>query len=521
MTELVIIVSYLCLLLGLGLFARRFFRGTSSDYMLASHSIGSFFLLMSLFGTTMTAFALVGSTGVSYKFGVGIYGKLASAAGIMHSLCFFMIGIPLWKIGRKNGFRTQIQYFRARFDNNLLGFLLFPLLVGFVITYLLVGVVAAGAVINQVTQGAFTASGWFAGSGHGVPKQIGSGVICMVVLTYVFFGGMRGTAWANALQTMFFLVLGMVTFVTIANSMGGGDSLLDNLRTVTASVPETKFNMSGMKWSVYLSYLLIPLSVGMFPHVFQHWLTAKSVNSFKLPIVMHPILVMAVFAPCVMIGVWASSPLAGLPAGTGTNDVLAIMVSNHTTSLLGGLLTAGILAAIMSSLDSQFLCLGTMFTEDIVRSIKPETSDENLVGFARMFVFAIVTLTFVLSLVLPRSVFELGIWSFTGFTGLFPIVVAAVYWRRVTAWGAIASVAVTASIWIVLFARSDFGKNKGYTFPEEAISLGLFDIPVMNPIATVTFASALTLIVVSLITPRVNAAVLHRFFPVRKADPSG
>jgi len=367
-------------------------------------------------------------------------------------------------------------------------------------------------VINQVTQGAFADAGWFASSGHGVPKQIGSGVICLVVLTYVFFGGMRGTAWAN---------VGMVTFITIANSMGGGDSLIDNLRTVTASVPEAKLGLSRMQWSVYLSYLLIPLSVGMFPHVFQHWLTAKSANSFKLPIVMHPILVMIVFAPCVMIGVWASSPLAGLPAGTGTNDVLAVMVSNHTTSLLGGLLTAGILAAIMSSLDSQFLCLGTMFTEDIVRSVKPGIRDEKMVVFARVFVIAIVFLTFLLSLILPRSVFELGIWSFIGFTGLFPIVVAAVYWRRVTAWGAIAAVLITAGLWIVLFSRSEFGKNKGYTFPEEPLSLGLFEIPVMNPIATVTFASAVTLIVVSLLTPRPSAAVLQRFFGGAGAKNSG
>ena len=67
MTQLIIISIYLCLLLGLGLFSSKLFRGTSKDYMLASHSIGPFMLLMSLFGTTMTAFALVGSTGESFK----------------------------------------------------------------------------------------------------------------------------------------------------------------------------------------------------------------------------------------------------------------------------------------------------------------------------------------------------------------------------------------------------------------------------------------------------------------------
>src|SRR6056297_447704 len=112
MIELFVIVAYLVGLVLLGLFANRMLRNTSRDYMLASHSIGPFLLLMSLFGTTMTAFALVGSTGRAYTLGVGVYGLLASASGIVHSLCFFVIGVPLWSFGRRLGYSTQIQFFR-------------------------------------------------------------------------------------------------------------------------------------------------------------------------------------------------------------------------------------------------------------------------------------------------------------------------------------------------------------------------------------------------------------------------
>ena len=112
MTQLIIIACYLGLLLFLGLFSSRLFKGTSRDYLLASHSIGPVMLLMSIFGTTMTAFALVGSTGESFKEGVGVYGMLASSSGIVHSLCFFVLGVKLWSLGRKYGYTTQIQYFR-------------------------------------------------------------------------------------------------------------------------------------------------------------------------------------------------------------------------------------------------------------------------------------------------------------------------------------------------------------------------------------------------------------------------
>ena len=91
MVRLLVIAAYLFLLLMLGYFASRLFRGTKQDYLLASHSIGPFLLLMSIFGTTMTAFALVGSSGQAFKEGIGVYGMLASSSGIIHSLCFFVI----------------------------------------------------------------------------------------------------------------------------------------------------------------------------------------------------------------------------------------------------------------------------------------------------------------------------------------------------------------------------------------------------------------------------------------------
>ena len=128
---LLIIIVYLAMLLGLGLWSAKSFRGTSKDYFVASHSIGPFLLLMSVFGTTMTAFALVGSTGKSFERGIGVYGLMASSSGLIHAACFFLIGVRLWTYGKKYGYVTQIQFFRDRFESDALGYLLFPILVGF------------------------------------------------------------------------------------------------------------------------------------------------------------------------------------------------------------------------------------------------------------------------------------------------------------------------------------------------------------------------------------------------------
>ena len=66
---------YMGLLLALGILSSRLFRGTSKDYFVASQSIGSFMLLMSVFGTTMTGFALVGSSGKAFSQGIGYRGE--------------------------------------------------------------------------------------------------------------------------------------------------------------------------------------------------------------------------------------------------------------------------------------------------------------------------------------------------------------------------------------------------------------------------------------------------------------
>lgn len=516
MIQLSVILAYLVLLVLLGCAANRSFRGTASDYMLASHSIGPFLLLMSLFGTTMTAFALLGSTGRAYTLGVGVFGLLASASGIIHSLCFFLVGVPIWSLGKRHGYTTQIQFFRDRLRSDAIGVLLFPVLVVLVMGYLLLGVVGGGAVVHSVTAGTFSQAGLLVADNLGVPAWLASATICGVVLTYVFLGGMRGAAWANTFQTLVFMILGVLTFVVIANAIGGTGDFLENLRRASESVDDKNLTRAKIPQPVFFSFLFIPLSVGMFPHVFQHWLTARSAATFKLPIVMHPIFILIVWLPCVLIGIWASGPLSGIPAGTHENNVLAELVRIHAGPVLGGLLTAGILAAIMSSLDSQFLCLGTMFTEDILLHYRRGQgyTDRQTVVFARCFIVTIVVATFLLSLVLPHAVFDLGLWSFSGFTGLFPLVLAAIYWKRLTAPGAIASVLTAIVTWGWLFYRAEFGKNARYGFPENPFPLAAgWEIPPLLPVVTITLAAALVLVVVSLATRPPDAKTLAKFFP--------
>ena len=523
LAQLVIILIYLSLLLGLGLFSSRLFKGTKEDYQVASHSIGPFLLLMSMFGTTMTAFALVGSSGEAFKEGIGVYGMLASSSGIIHSLCFFLIGVRVWKLARQHRYTTQIEFFRDRLDNDFIGLLLFPVLVGLIIPYLLIGVISGGVVVQSLTAG--LSPEWFPvlnlqGKPNlalhgGIPSWLGSVVISAVVLVYVFFGGMRGTTWANTFQTLVFMVLGVVTFYVIANKLGGQEGFLENLKALAQSVPHEKVTRIEMSKTKFFTYLLIPLSVGMFPHLFQHWMTAKSANSFKLSVVCHPVFIMIVWVPCVLVGIWATGNLIPPkpPLPSTPNAILAFLVKTQTGQILGGFLAAGILAAIMSSLDSQFLCLGTIFSNDIYCHYKGKESisDSQQVFITRMFIIGVVAITYLLSLGNPTSVFALGVWCFSGFSALFPLVVAALYWRGLSAAGAIGGVLAAILSWTVLFyfAMQTPGGLRGF----------MLEVPIgdqtyeLMPVVAMIAASTVTMIAVSLVTPKPSEERLAKFFP--------
>lgn len=515
MTVLIVIACYLLLLLSLGVVSARFAKQTTSDFFLAGRSIGPFLLFMSLFGTTMTAFALVGSSGEAYERGIGVYGLMASASGIIHSAVFFLVGMKLWVFGKKYGYTTQIQYFRDRFESDTLGLVLFPVLVLLVLPYLLIGLLASGASIFALTKGALP--GIFAAGA--VPPWLGTLVICAVVVTYIFYGGIRGAAWANAFQTCVFIILGMVAFYMIADALGGAKKATE---MVLAHKPDLLARSAYISKFEFATYMLIPLSVGMFPHLFQHWLTAKSAKSFRLSIIAHPLFIMLVWVPCVLIGVWASSAMINgalvVPEHSRANQVLTILIRELLNSpVLTGLLGAGILAAIMSSLDSQFLCLGTIFTNDIVLHYADESkiSDMQKVWIARGFIIAIVAITYVISLFKPVRVFPLAVWCFTGFSSLFPLVFASIYWKRTTKVGAIASVLTAICMWLFFLSKANWGAKSSFLLPEIlpfiSASSESMNITIM-PVLPIIICSTLALIIGSLVSSPPSEKTVAKFF---------
>ncbi len=478
-----VISVYLLVVLAVGGLSHRLFRGTGEDYFVASRTIGPFLLLMSLFGTNMTAFSILGASGEAYMHGIGVFGLMASSSELVIPTIFLFVGTRIWRLGKVHGYVTQAQFFRDRFHSDSVGLLTFVVLTLLVIPYLLIGVMGGGMTVNLITRG-------------DVPQWVGSLAVCAVVMGYVCFGGLRGTAWANAFQTIVFMVLGALTVAVIVGDHGGLDSALTKLRE---SAPQLLIR-DGMYDPVkFASYALIPLSAGTFPHLFMHWLTAKRVETFRWPIILYPLCIAVVWVPSVLLGVMGRLDFPDL-TGPAASGVLVAMIETHAPGLLAGLLAAGVLAAVMSSLDSQVLAIGTMFTQDVVRhyGFHDRMTEKQQILCARLFVTLILVTTFVFSLIVNRSIFRLAIWSFTGFAALFPVVLAALFWRRASSTGIIASVLCVVVLWTYFLSQS--WSDPGYT----VLGSGLM------PVVVIVAGSTLALVVGSLLTAPVPREVVER-----------
>lgn len=428
-----IVFAYLVAVLYIGIFAfKNKAAANGEDFFLASRKLGPAVFLLSLFGTNMTAVAILGSSGFAYQRGIGVFGLMASSSAIVIPLTLFFIGTRLWGLGKQHGHMTQVQFLRDRWEMSGIGTFLFILTALMLIPYIIIGVMGGGETLETI-------------SGNRIPYSVGGAIVALVVMSYVFFGGMRGTAWVNAFQTTLFLAFGVFAFTVLGSKLGGFDQIMAQL----ASKPATATLLSREKIPAeeFFSYMFIPLSSIMFPHIAIMCMTAEKVAHFKKTVVLYPLCIAAIWLPSVFLGVVAAAKYPGLSAGE-TNDVIIRLLADNAGTVLSGIFGAGIMACVMAS-DSQILALSTMFTEDLFAYYggRKKFGQKGEVAAGRGFIVLICVVSYVIALALKdqAGIFELAIrFAFSGFAALAPVMLAALFWKRSTKWGALAS-----GVWVV------------------------------------------------------------------------
>jgi solute:Na+ symporter, SSS family len=452
-----IVFIYLAVILYVGIFHFRRGDRVAEDYFLAGRSLGAFVFLASLFGTNMTAFAILGSSGHAFNNGIVTYGLMASSSALVIPISLFLIGTRVWALGKRYGFMTPVQMFRDRWECSHIGTVIFALQAVLLVPYIVIGVMGGGTTLAAISGGA-------------VPYWLGGAIVALVVMSYVFFGGMHGTALVNTVQAVMFLVLGTIALLVIGAGMGGFSAAVETMLAEPRLAPLlTRERVSPL---YFFSYTFIPLSSIAFPHICIFCLTAKRMGHFKRTVIAYPICIMAIWLPSVLLGVVANrvtdvpaiaekiearAALATRGAVLSSterdalwvqmegDDVLVLLLERFAPLWLTGLLGAGIMAAVMAS-DSQILALSTMFTEDVFAHYggKERFGEAVQVQTGRAFVVIVTLVAYGIAMVSAETIFAVAVqYGFSGFAAMSPLLFAALFWRRSTKWGALA-----ATLWV-------------------------------------------------------------------------
>jgi SSS family solute:Na+ symporter len=534
----ILVFIYLAVVLYIGIFAFRRGKGSekAEDYFLASRSLGPFVFLFSLFGTNMTAFAILGSSGHAFSNGIVTFGLMASSSGLVIPLTIFFVGTRVWALGKKYGFMTPVQMFRDRWECGHIGTVIFVVQSVLLVPYIIIGIMGGGTTLNAISSGL-------------VPYWFGGAIVALVVMGYVFFGGMRGTAWVNTFQTILFLTFGAIAIVVIGSGMGGFRSAANAMLASPAFAPLlTRERISPL---YFFSYTFIPLSAIAFPHILIFCLTAEKMNHFKKTVIFYPLCILFIWLPCVFLGVMANrvtdvpeirakqearrvlatqgktmTPEARdeLREKAAGDDVIMLLLQRYAPLWLAGLLGAGIMAAVMAS-DSQILALSTMFTEDVFAFYggKRRFGEGVQVQTGRLFIVLITMFAYAVALRAPETIFELAIqYAFSGFAALSPLLIAALFWKGSTKWGALASTVWTAAavVAVALFQHAVPAPAPGP--PTVIWTLGGAEFLTRTPGGTAIFGfmpvvpmvivSVLLMVVVSLMTSKPKQTTLAKYF---------
>jgi SSS family solute:Na+ symporter len=506
----IIVCLYLVVIAVIGSIAFRKTQANTEDFFLANRTIGSMVFFLSLFATNMTAFAILGSSGQAYRQGIGIYGLMASSSGLVIPLTIFFIGTRLWGIGKRFGHQTQVAFFRDRWECAATGTVIFALSVVMLVPYMIISIMGGGRVLHDISDGRLT-------------YAVGCALVALVVTANVFFGGMRGTVWVNVFQTILFLLFGAIALAVISRALPGGFG--DYIQKI-AGDPDTRYLVTRERMSerYFWSYTLIPLSSIMFPHMAIMCFAARKVTAFRRTVVLYPIAIMAIWLPCVYLGVLGTQLDPGLKNPDG---VLLHLLTDHAPVWLAGILGAGIISAVMGSDTHQVLAVSTMFTKDVFTYYggKEKYGERGSVYFARAFIVVVTVVAYLVALVTPESIFELAVrFAFSGFAAMAPVMIAALFWKRSTKYGALASTLWVAA-WLVLtwyLQRISDGTAPrpgqppvlifpalGHLFERTTGAVTVFGF---LPVVPMVLGSAAWMFIVSLLTPPPSQTTIDKYF---------
>ncbi|MDN3612107.1 sodium/proline symporter PutP [Vibrio ostreicida] len=469
-------IAYLIMMLAIGVIAYQRTKN-STDYFLGGRSLGPWPAALSAGASDMSGWLLLGLPGYAYAAGIEAFwlaGGLLAGTWLNWLIC----AKRLRTYSITTNALTLPEFLSRRFNDNskMIQFISAFFILLFFLFYTSSGLVAGGKLFETVF-----------GLDYTIAVIIGT--VCVV--SYTLFGGFLAVSWTDLVQGL--LMSAALLVVPIAAMEGGVGQLSHDLTAINPELLTLWNDAKGQPLSAIAIISLVAWGLGYFgqPHILARFKASRSNKDLTTARRIAVIWTALSMVGALLVG------LVGLiyvnNTGLSIDDgekIFMLLVNAIFHPVVAGVLLAAILAAIMSTADSQLLVSSSALAEDFYKQlVKRDASSDEVVFIGRIAVIAISIIALLLALKPDSSVLGLVSYAWAGFGAAFgPAIILSLYWSRMNRYGALAGI-IVGGITIVVWKQ---------------LSGGWFDVYEIVP---GVISSTLVIVIVSLMTDEPDASV--------------
>ncbi|MFC5080422.1 Sodium/proline symporter [Vibrio thalassae] len=432
-------IAYLALMLAIGVIAYKR-TANSSDYFLGGRSLGPWPAAISAGASDMSGWLLLGLPGYAYAAGIEAFwlaGGLLAGTWLNWLIC----AKRLRTYSITTDALTLPEYLSRRFNDNskVVQVVSAFFILLFFLFYTSSGLVAGGKLFETVF-----------GLDYSIAVIIGT--VCVV--SYTLFGGFLAVSWTDLVQGL--LMAAALMIVPVIGMQGGFGQLTSDLDAINPELLTLWDDVKGQPLSAIAIISLVAWGLGYFgqPHILARFKAARSNKDLTTAR-----RIAVVWSALSMLGAMLVGVVGLVYTTSSGGDVLAdgekifmLLVNALFHPVVAGILLAAILAAIMSTADSQLLVSSSALAEDFYKQIiNKDATSEQVVMVGRVGVILLSIIALVLAMTPDSSVLGLVSYAWAGFGAAFgPAILLSLYWSGMNRNGAIAGIVVggvTIVVW--------------------------------------------------------------------------
>ena len=433
-------LAYLVVMLGIGLYAYKR-TSSSEDYFLGGRSLGPWPTALSAGASDMSGWLLLGLPGYAFAAGLEsfwIAGGLFVGTWLNWLICAKRL--RTYSIKANNAL-TLPDFLSTRFNDKskLIQTISALFILLFFLFYTSSGLVAGGKLFETVF-------------GLDYTYAVIIGTVCVV--SYTLFGGFLAVAWTDLVQGL--MMSAALVIVPLVAIDGGWSELSSTLMAKNPNLLDIWTNVSGEPLTAIGIISLVAWGLGYFgqPHILARFKASRSNKDIKTARRIAVVWTFISMAGALLIGLvgigFIDTNLTGDLADP--EKIFMILVNAVFHPVVAGILLAAILAAIMSTADSQLLVSSSALAEDFYKQLfNKKATQKQIVNVGRFAVVAISIIALLLALNPESSVLGLVSYAWAGFGAAFgPAILLSLFWRNMNRNGALAGIViggVTVVVW--------------------------------------------------------------------------